>query len=92
MYPRDLSKKVWELNSATRRAKMSTTTSEVTPVVTSKSSEVYHWGGGKLTPQKHELFAKGRSALQVGQSKIEGRTAKFKVFFVPVITSVVRKI
>ena len=27
--------------------------------------QVYYWGGGKLTPQKLEMFAKGHSALQV---------------------------
>ncbi len=35
------------------------------PVVTTKSSEVYYWGGGKVTPQKIDIFQKARSAIQV---------------------------
>ena len=27
--------------------------------------QVYFWGGGKLTPQKQELFFRGRSALDI---------------------------
>ncbi|XP_038646357.1 LOW QUALITY PROTEIN: serine/threonine-protein kinase Nek9 [Scyliorhinus canicula] len=34
-------------------------------VVTSRSSDVYYWGGGKATPQKLDLFKGGRSAQQV---------------------------
>ncbi|KAK2194294.1 hypothetical protein NP493_116g01001 [Ridgeia piscesae] len=61
-----MDKKVWELDAATRRAKMSATpAAEVLPVVTSKCSEVYIWGGGRMTPQKIDMFTKGRSALQV---------------------------
>ncbi len=41
---------------------------EMLPVVTTKSSEVYYWGGGKVTPQKIDTFQKARSAIQVGQS------------------------
>ena len=29
------------------------------------SAKVYYWGGGKLTPQKLEVFTKSRSALSV---------------------------
>ncbi|RXM95557.1 Serine/threonine-protein kinase Nek9 [Acipenser ruthenus] len=34
-------------------------------VVTSRSSEVYFWGGGKFTPQKQDAFKGGCSAQQV---------------------------
>ncbi|KAI0220100.1 Serine/threonine-protein kinase Nek9 [Lamellibrachia satsuma] len=61
-----MDKKVWELDAATRRAKMSATSAaDVLPVVTSKCSEVYIWGGGRMTPQKTDMFTKGRSGLQV---------------------------
>ncbi|KAI8488761.1 Serine/threonine-protein kinase Nek9 [Branchiostoma belcheri] len=43
---------------------MSVTTDTV-PVVTSKTSEVYYWGGGKQNPQKLDVFHGGSSALQV---------------------------
>ncbi|CAH1792116.1 unnamed protein product [Owenia fusiformis] len=63
-----MEKKVWELNSATRRARMSaSSTSElfIQPVITSQSSEVFQWGGGKQYPQKLSLFEKNNCALQV---------------------------
>jgi hypothetical protein len=27
--------------------------------------QVYQWGGGKFTPQKQDVFVKGKSAIQV---------------------------
>ena len=32
-------------------------------------TQVYFWGGGKTTPQRLELFSKGRSALCVSAGK-----------------------
>ncbi len=63
----ELAKRVWDLSSGTRRVRESTSTAsvEMMPVVTTKSSEVYFWGGGKLTPQKLEIFQKARGAIQV---------------------------
>lgn len=34
-------------------------------VVTTRSREVYFWGGGKFTPQKLDVFKCGTSAQQV---------------------------
>ncbi|XP_066280526.1 serine/threonine-protein kinase Nek9-like isoform X2 [Branchiostoma lanceolatum] len=61
---KDMERKVWELNATTRKTRMSVTTDTV-PVVTSKTSEVYYWGGGKQNPQKLDIFHGGSSALQV---------------------------
>ncbi|KAL5008631.1 hypothetical protein ScPMuIL_014212, partial [Solemya velum] len=62
-----MEKQVWELNSATRRAKLQSVASltETVPIVKSKTSEVYQWGGGKMTPQQQDLFVKWKGALQV---------------------------
>ncbi|KAJ8308251.1 hypothetical protein KUTeg_013125, partial [Tegillarca granosa] len=64
----EMEQKVKELNAAARRmARLQSIQSmeHVIPVVTSKTSEVYQWGGGKLVPQKQDIFVKGRSAVQV---------------------------
>ncbi|XP_072031366.1 serine/threonine-protein kinase Nek9-like isoform X2 [Amphiura filiformis] len=63
----DLLKKIWELNSATRKAvrQISNTTMDTIPIVTNKTSEVYYWGGGRLTPHKLDVFQKENTALQV---------------------------
>ena len=63
----ELQKRVWDLSSGTRRLReaSSSVNSELMPVVTTKSSEVFFWGGGKVTPQKLEIFQKARGAIQV---------------------------
>ncbi|KAK3093484.1 hypothetical protein FSP39_016296 [Pinctada imbricata] len=61
-----MEKKVWELNAAVRKLRLQSSHSmDYIPVVKSKMSEVYQWGGGKVTPQKQEIFVKGKSAIQV---------------------------
>ncbi|XP_070576685.1 serine/threonine-protein kinase Nek9-like [Ptychodera flava] len=60
-----MQQKVAELNASTRIARTSVSQSDTIPVVTSKVSEVYYWGGGRLTPQKMDIFKDGDSALQV---------------------------
>lgn len=62
---REFDDKIWELNSSSRLARLNSTVGEVVPLVTSRSSELFYWGGGKQTPQRLEGFSKGRSALQV---------------------------
>ena len=59
---KDLEKRVWDLSSGTRKVRESAS-SDMMPIVTTKSSEVYFWGGGKLTPQN--FFQKARGAIQV---------------------------
>ncbi|XP_076465660.1 serine/threonine-protein kinase Nek9-like [Babylonia areolata] len=62
----ELERKVWELNSSSRKLRLSTSTASVMqPVVTSKMCEVYQWGGGKITPQKLEMFTREKSPIQV---------------------------
>ena len=63
----ELKKRIWDLSSGTRKVRESTSSASVDmmPVVTTKSSEVYFWGGGKFTPQKLETFQKARGAIQV---------------------------
>ncbi|XP_023931133.1 serine/threonine-protein kinase Nek9 [Lingula anatina] len=63
----EIEQHVHKLNSATRRAReFAHSLSEYTiPTITSKSSEVYFWGGGKVTPQRLEVFKEGKSAIQV---------------------------
>ncbi|XP_052769678.1 serine/threonine-protein kinase Nek9-like isoform X2 [Mya arenaria] len=62
-------RRVYELNTGSRRARILTSVSvseqTVVPVVKSKVTEVYQWGGGRMTPQKQDIFVKGRSAAQV---------------------------
>ena len=64
---KELEKRVWDLSSETRKVRESSSSaqSEMMPVVTTKSSEVYFWGGGKLTPQNLAFFQKARGAIQV---------------------------
>ncbi|XP_063426870.1 serine/threonine-protein kinase Nek9-like [Mytilus trossulus] len=62
----DMKRKVWELNTQSRRLRLqSVASTETVPIIKSKSSEVYQWGGGKFTPQKQDIFTKGKSAVQV---------------------------
>ncbi|XP_033102475.1 serine/threonine-protein kinase Nek9-like isoform X2 [Anneissia japonica] len=63
---KEMEAKVWELNKSARKARLeSSSSNEATPIVTSKTSEVYYWGGGRLTPHKLDLFKAGNSAVQV---------------------------
>ncbi|KAH9492964.1 Serine/threonine-protein kinase Nek9 [Bulinus truncatus] len=60
-----MEQKVNELNSNTRRTRLSTASTSVVSVVTSKMCEMYQWGGGKMTPQKLEVFTREKSPMQV---------------------------
>ncbi|CAH3027741.1 unnamed protein product [Porites evermanni] len=79
---REMQKKVWELNASTRRARHASGSTEVVPIITSKSSEVFYWGGGKQTPHKVDMFQGGHSALQlaVGQSHFAVVTVENELF------------
>ncbi|XP_028677922.1 serine/threonine-protein kinase Nek9 [Erpetoichthys calabaricus] len=61
----ELEEKVCRLNGPNKRPRLSTVTETSIAVVTSRSSEVYFWGGGKFTPQKQDAFKGGCSAHQV---------------------------
>ncbi|XP_030632725.1 serine/threonine-protein kinase Nek9 isoform X1 [Chanos chanos] len=61
----DLEERVAVLNSAIKKPKLSTVTESPVAVVTTRSREVYFWGGGKFTPQKLDMFKGGSSAQQV---------------------------
>ncbi|XP_077989490.1 serine/threonine-protein kinase Nek9-like [Glandiceps talaboti] len=60
-----MEEKVLGLNSTSRKLKSSVSQVDTIPVVTSKSSEVYCWGGGRQSPQRLDVFKDGDSALQV---------------------------
>lgn len=45
--------------------RLSTVTETPVAVVTTRSREVYFWGGGKFTPQKLDTFKGGSSAQYV---------------------------
>ncbi|XP_074632365.1 serine/threonine-protein kinase Nek9-like isoform X1 [Acropora palmata] len=80
---REMEKKVWELNASTRRTRLVTSSSiDAVPVITSKTSDVFYWGGGKQTPQKVDMFQGGHSALQlaVGQSHFAVVTVENELF------------
>uniref|UniRef100_A0A3P8XPX4 non-specific serine/threonine protein kinase n=1 Tax=Esox lucius TaxID=8010 RepID=A0A3P8XPX4_ESOLU len=61
----ELDDKVASLNSAMKKPKLSTVTESPVAVVTTRSREVYFWGGGKFTPQKLDAFKGGSSAQHV---------------------------
>ncbi|KAL2099448.1 hypothetical protein ACEWY4_005928 [Coilia grayii] len=61
----DLEERVATLNSAIKKPKLSTVTESPVAVVTTRSREVYFWGGGKFTPQKLDMFKGGSSAQHV---------------------------
>ncbi|XP_074654036.1 serine/threonine-protein kinase Nek9-like [Tubulanus polymorphus] len=66
----EIEKKVSSLNTVVTRRKSAAIASvsdsvTVLPVVKAKSTEVYYWGGGKLTPQKLDIFREGKAALEV---------------------------
>uniref|UniRef100_A0A8B9JY91 Kinetochore protein NDC80 homolog n=1 Tax=Astyanax mexicanus TaxID=7994 RepID=A0A8B9JY91_ASTMX len=61
----ELEDRVAVLNSAIRKPKLSTVSETPVAIVTTRSREVYFWGGGKFTPQKLDMFKGGNSAQQV---------------------------
>ncbi|XP_077476262.1 serine/threonine-protein kinase Nek9 [Stigmatopora argus] len=61
----ELEDRVALLNSAMKRPKLSTVTDTPVAVVTTRSRDVYFWGGGKFTPQKLDTFKGGSSAQHV---------------------------
>lgn len=61
----ELEERVALLNSAIKKPKLSTVTESPVAVVTTRSREVYFWGGGKFTPQKLDMFKGGSSAQHV---------------------------
>ncbi|XP_026567691.1 serine/threonine-protein kinase Nek9 [Pseudonaja textilis] len=62
---RDMEEKVALLNGPNKRPRTSTMNEAPIAVVTSRTSEVYVWGGGKSTPQKLDVIKNGCSARQV---------------------------
>ncbi|XP_036169230.1 serine/threonine-protein kinase Nek9 isoform X3 [Myotis myotis] len=62
---REMEEKVTLLNAPTKRPRSSTVSEAPIAVVTSRTSEVYVWGGGKSTPQKLDVIKSGCSARQV---------------------------
>ncbi|KAK1339372.1 hypothetical protein QTO34_020055 [Cnephaeus nilssonii] len=62
---REMEEKVTLLNAPTKRPRSSTVTEAPIAVVTSRTSEVYVWGGGKSSPQKLDVIRSGCSARQV---------------------------
>ncbi|XP_030855681.1 serine/threonine-protein kinase Nek9 isoform X2 [Strongylocentrotus purpuratus] len=80
---KERNRKVWELNGIVRRAKsQSSFQAETVPVVTFTNSEVFYWGGGRLTPLKLEAFKDGNRALQVaaGHSHFASVTVEKEIF------------
>uniref|UniRef100_A0A8C2JJ07 non-specific serine/threonine protein kinase n=2 Tax=Cyprinus carpio TaxID=7962 RepID=A0A8C2JJ07_CYPCA len=61
----ELEERVAALNSAIKKPKLSTVTETPVAVVTTRSREVYFWGGGKFTPQKLDMFKGGSIAQHV---------------------------
>ncbi|XP_066483452.1 serine/threonine-protein kinase Nek9 isoform X1 [Tiliqua scincoides] len=62
---REMEEKVALLNGPNKRPRSSTVNEAPIAVVTSRTSEVYVWGGGKSTPQKLDVIKSGCSARQV---------------------------
>ncbi|XP_075704629.1 serine/threonine-protein kinase Nek9 isoform X2 [Rhinoderma darwinii] len=62
---RDMEDQVSLLNKSSKRPRPGTVSDAPVAVVTSRSSEVYVWGGGKSTPQKLDVFKGGWRARQV---------------------------
>ncbi|KAM5129607.1 serine/threonine-protein kinase Nek9 isoform 2-T2 [Mantella aurantiaca] len=62
---REMEEQVSLLNKSNKRPRPGTVTEAPIAVVTSRSSEVYVWGGGKSTPQKLDVFKGGCRARQV---------------------------
>lgn len=53
------------LTAAFSPCRLSTVTDTPIAVVTTRSRDVYFWGGGKFTPQKMDMFKGGSSAQHV---------------------------
>ncbi|NWU63357.1 NEK9 kinase, partial [Pterocles burchelli] len=62
---REMEEKVTLLNGPNKRPRSSAMNEAPIAVVTSRTSEVYVWGGGKSTPQKLDAIKSGCSARQV---------------------------
>ncbi|KAM9294341.1 serine/threonine-protein kinase Nek9 [Gastrophryne carolinensis] len=62
---REMEDQVSLLNKSNKRPRPGAVTEAPIAVVTSRSSEVYVWGGGKSTPQKLDVFKGGCRARQV---------------------------
>ncbi|CAI5764266.1 serine/threonine-protein kinase Nek9 isoform X1 [Podarcis lilfordi] len=62
---REMEEKVVLLNGPNKRPRTSTMNEAPIAVVTSRTSEVYVWGGGKSSPQKLDAIKSGCSARQV---------------------------
>ncbi|XP_017274200.1 serine/threonine-protein kinase Nek9 [Kryptolebias marmoratus] len=78
----ELEEQVVMLNSAMKKPKLSTVTETPVAVVTTRSREVYFWGGGKFTPQKLDSFKGGSSAQHVcaGESHFAVVTVEKELF------------
>ncbi|CAG10614.1 unnamed protein product [Tetraodon nigroviridis] len=61
----ELEDRVALLNSAMKKPKLSTMSDTPVAVVTTRSREVYFWGGGKYTAQKMDMFKGGSSPQHV---------------------------
>uniref|UniRef100_A0A1A8LLC1 non-specific serine/threonine protein kinase n=2 Tax=Nothobranchius pienaari TaxID=704102 RepID=A0A1A8LLC1_9TELE len=78
----ELEERVVMLNSAMKKPKLSTVTETPVAVVTTRTREVYFWGGGKFTPQKLDSFKGGSSAQHVcaGESHFAVVTVEKELF------------
>lgn len=78
----ELEERVALLNSAMKKPKLSTATETPVAVVTTRSRDVYFWGGGKFTPQKLDTFKGGSSAQHVcaGESHFAVVTVEKELF------------
>ncbi|XP_028398483.1 serine/threonine-protein kinase Nek9-like isoform X3 [Dendronephthya gigantea] len=65
----EMSGKIWKLNTSSRRTRLISAVEPVLPVISSRISEVFCWGGGKQTPQKIDLFQGGNTVLQVAAGR-----------------------
>ncbi|XP_046848737.1 serine/threonine-protein kinase Nek9-like [Xenia sp. Carnegie-2017] len=66
----EMLKKIRKLNTTARLTRLTSGGVElVQPVVSSRISEVYCWGGGKQTPQKIDVFQGGNAVLQVAAGR-----------------------
>uniref|UniRef100_A0A3B5LPK9 non-specific serine/threonine protein kinase n=1 Tax=Xiphophorus couchianus TaxID=32473 RepID=A0A3B5LPK9_9TELE len=61
----ELDERVVMLNLAMKKPKLSTVSETPVAVVTTRSREVYYWGGGRFTPQKLDSFKAGSSPQHV---------------------------
>uniref|UniRef100_A0A3P9KAZ9 non-specific serine/threonine protein kinase n=1 Tax=Oryzias latipes TaxID=8090 RepID=A0A3P9KAZ9_ORYLA len=61
----ELEEQVVLLNSSMKRPKLNPVSESSIAVVTTRSREVYYWGGGKFTPQKLDSFKAGSGAQHV---------------------------